>query len=266
MKIREDDLMKIYNKAAVKLLFSNQESHNSMWMNVFSCMLFPDKKSKRLSWLIHKGLRNVAIELQAQMSTNVLGADQIACDKFGKEVAALAALAGGPLKFCENWGDPKAQLPDLRKRIDNGCMVGRILLIAIENRIRLKKAVNHYLSLEGEVKDKGEDHIKKNILPAFAPVAHFWAAYVYLLFHNCIDTKETDVDAMLACDIRRSQGKVDGLAGFFKISDAYLFDAINLIPQGYGPRISLLDIEKMVVAIHPFHDFSDIIVPPKSVV
>ena len=103
-----------------------------------------------------------------------------------------------------------------------------------------------------------EGSIRKNLWPQYLPIVHYWAAMVTFARHDGLHLNE-DVncpDALFDCPKFRTMGKPDGLKGFIRIAESYLFQGIQSIPQRTGPKTPMLDIKKMFFTLHPFIDFS----------
>ena len=227
------------------------------WINIYGTMLFPDDQKKRLSWI-----SRIFLCTRAKMHQNLLDTKQIdmqtACQQSGQDFAELAVNMGGPEKFTQLLFEERSEDIAIEGsgRLENGLIVGEIFLELLNSGKSLSKAINDYHK-QAKV-PISEGSIRKNLWPQYLPMVHYWGAMVTFARHDGLHLHE-DVDcpdAQFDCPKFRAMGKPDGIKGFIRIAESYLFQSIRNIPRRTGPKTPLLDIKKMFFVLHPFTVFS----------
>lgn len=230
----------------------------SAWINIFGSMLFPDDQNKRFSWIFRVFLCAKAASYQRLLSNGSLTPSE-SCSKIGQDFSFFAEYMEGPenltsLLFGAQYNDIESEG---KNRIENGMIVGGILLRALNSDSSLQEIAEHYHK-EAVTISVSAKSILRNLWPQYLPMAHYWAAMVTFANHDGLNLREdiTDPNDILYCQQFRDKNIPDGVIGLAKLAESYLFQGINKIPKRTGPRRPLLDISKMFFVLHPFSTFS----------
>jgi len=243
-----------------KLLYFDKWDEDAIWINIAGTMLFSHDEDKRHSWVARCFLSSRSRRHQKKIDLDALSYNR-ACKSLGDDFSVLAMYMGGPERFINILFSKQLNTieSEANERFENGLMCASIFRYALSNLCSLGKAFEWYNDSHSSVRPyriRSGSHVFNKIYPQYLPSIHFWSAYATFYDYG-VEEKLSyeDGGALFCCKERKDQGLDDGLAGFIKLSIAYLMRGINSVPRRRGPKSPLLDPAKLFYILAPNLEF-----------